>query len=315
MPLGKPQRQHRIARLLEEQVISSQVQLVELLATEGLILTQGTVSRDLEELGAVKVRIPGGQMAYAIPELPKDRVTPGGLSEAGAGRVPGRGGPFGQPGRPADAAGFGPRGRFGPRPGRPARTSSAPSPVTTPSWSSARPPTGGRSCPPAWPGSPGSKRNNQRSSSGSTSRPGVFGWARHVGRRPVDGRGVGMRGHRPGGRCRSGRRLRDHPQAGPVGRGRRSRGDRRPGPLRIGLRGSRRAGQRPLRGPLPAGVGAVPAGHRRGARGRRPPSRRHRRGPRLHRQGQRPGPLRGLHPGAGPRPRRHGPDPGLGLQP
>ena len=76
MALGKPQRQHRIARLLEEQVISSQVQLVELLATEGLVLTQATVSRDLEELGAVKVRIPGGQMAYAIPELAKDRVAP-----------------------------------------------------------------------------------------------------------------------------------------------------------------------------------------------------------------------------------------------
>ena len=76
MALGKPQRQHRIARLLEEQVISSQVQLVELLATEGLNLTQATVSRDLEELGAVKVRIPGGQMAYAIPELIKDRVAP-----------------------------------------------------------------------------------------------------------------------------------------------------------------------------------------------------------------------------------------------
>jgi transcriptional regulator of arginine metabolism len=74
--LGKPQRQHRIARLLEEQVISSQVQLVELLATEGLNLTQATVSRDLEELGAVKVRIPGGQMAYAIPELARDRVAP-----------------------------------------------------------------------------------------------------------------------------------------------------------------------------------------------------------------------------------------------
>jgi transcriptional regulator of arginine metabolism len=74
--LGKAQRQHRIARLLEEQVISSQVQLVELLATEGLALTQGTVSRDLEELGAVKVRIPGGQMAYAIPELVKDRLAP-----------------------------------------------------------------------------------------------------------------------------------------------------------------------------------------------------------------------------------------------
>ena len=76
MALGKPQRQHRIARLLEEQVISSQILLVELLATEGLNLTQATVSRDLEELGAVKVRIPGGQMAYAIPELAKDRVAP-----------------------------------------------------------------------------------------------------------------------------------------------------------------------------------------------------------------------------------------------
>ena len=76
MALGKTQRQHRIARLLEEQVISSQIQLVELLATEGLTLTQATVSRDLEELGAVKVRIPGGQMAYAIPELAKERLAP-----------------------------------------------------------------------------------------------------------------------------------------------------------------------------------------------------------------------------------------------
>jgi len=74
--LGKPQRHHRIARLLEEQVISSQVQLVELLADEWPALTQATISRDLEELGAVKVRIPGGQMAYAIPELAKDRLAP-----------------------------------------------------------------------------------------------------------------------------------------------------------------------------------------------------------------------------------------------
>jgi transcriptional regulator of arginine metabolism len=73
---GKPQRQHRIARFLEEQVISSQVQLVELLATEGIVATQATVSRDMEELGAVKVRIPGGQMAYAIPEHAHQRITP-----------------------------------------------------------------------------------------------------------------------------------------------------------------------------------------------------------------------------------------------
>ena len=74
--LGKPQRQHRIARLLEEQPISSQGQIVELLAADGVVATQATVSRDLEELGAVKVRIPGGTMAYALPEHAKEAAAP-----------------------------------------------------------------------------------------------------------------------------------------------------------------------------------------------------------------------------------------------
>ena len=74
--LGKPQRQHRIARLLEEQAVNSQAQLVELLAADGVVATQATVSRDLEELGALKVRIPGGTMAYAIPEHAKERSAP-----------------------------------------------------------------------------------------------------------------------------------------------------------------------------------------------------------------------------------------------
>ncbi len=74
--LGKPQRQHRIARLLEEQAISSQGQIVEMLASEGVVATQATVSRDLEDLGAVKVRIPGGAMAYAVPEHSKDTASP-----------------------------------------------------------------------------------------------------------------------------------------------------------------------------------------------------------------------------------------------
>ncbi|MFN8036062.1 MAG: arginine repressor [Acidimicrobiia bacterium] len=74
--LGKPQRQHRIARMLEEQPVSSQAQLVELLAGDGVVATQATVSRDLEELGAVKVRIPGGTMAYAVPEHAKERAAP-----------------------------------------------------------------------------------------------------------------------------------------------------------------------------------------------------------------------------------------------
>lgn len=73
---AKSQRQHRVARLLETQVVTSQAQLVELLGEEGLVVTQATVSRDLEELGALKVRLAGGDSAYAIPELPRDQVVP-----------------------------------------------------------------------------------------------------------------------------------------------------------------------------------------------------------------------------------------------
>ena len=49
---------------------------MDLLAGEGLIATQATVSRDMEEMGAVKVRVPGGETVYAIPELPKEQLAP-----------------------------------------------------------------------------------------------------------------------------------------------------------------------------------------------------------------------------------------------
>jgi len=74
--LAKPQRQHRIARLLAEQVVTSQSHLVDLLAAEGVHATQATVSRDLEDLGAIKVRVAGGETAYAIPELPSSQRAP-----------------------------------------------------------------------------------------------------------------------------------------------------------------------------------------------------------------------------------------------
>ena len=72
----KTQRQHRITRLLEAHAVTSQGQLVELLSAEGLEATQTTVSRDLEELGALKVRVPGGETVYALPELPVRQVAP-----------------------------------------------------------------------------------------------------------------------------------------------------------------------------------------------------------------------------------------------
>ena len=74
--LTKPQRQHRIQRLLEDQAVSTQEQLVELLAVDGVVATQATVSRDLEDLGAIKVRVPGGETVYAVPAMPKDAVAP-----------------------------------------------------------------------------------------------------------------------------------------------------------------------------------------------------------------------------------------------
>lgn len=76
MRLARPQRQHRVARILEQHAITSQGQVVDFLAAEGVLVTQATVSRDLEELGAVKARMPGGDLVYVIPEQSKDRPAP-----------------------------------------------------------------------------------------------------------------------------------------------------------------------------------------------------------------------------------------------
>ncbi|MEZ5244679.1 MAG: arginine repressor [Acidimicrobiales bacterium] len=74
--MSKARRQHRISSLLEEQSVTSQTQLVELLEAEDIVATQATVSRDLDDLGAIKVRVPGGETVYAIPEHPVDRIAP-----------------------------------------------------------------------------------------------------------------------------------------------------------------------------------------------------------------------------------------------
>ena len=74
--MSKHQRQHRISRILANEVVTSQEQLVRLLADDGVESTQATVSRDLDDLGAVKVRVSGGESVYAIPEHPADRMVP-----------------------------------------------------------------------------------------------------------------------------------------------------------------------------------------------------------------------------------------------
>ena len=74
--MSKHQRQHRISQILANEVVISQEQLVRLLADDGVESTQATVSRDLDDLGAVKVRVSGGESVYAIPEHPADRMVP-----------------------------------------------------------------------------------------------------------------------------------------------------------------------------------------------------------------------------------------------
>ena len=76
MKVTKHQRQHRIAALLESEVVSSQPQLVEMLQAHDIDATQATVSRDLVELGAVKVRLPGGVRAFVLPSEPSEQIAP-----------------------------------------------------------------------------------------------------------------------------------------------------------------------------------------------------------------------------------------------
>lgn len=73
---AKTQRQQKIAELIGKHSVVNQPQLVELLRKAGIVATQATVSRDLEDLGAVKVRVPGGDSVYAIPDFAPARVAP-----------------------------------------------------------------------------------------------------------------------------------------------------------------------------------------------------------------------------------------------
>ncbi len=73
---SKVQRQQAIARLIGKHAVTNQPQLVDLLAEDGIAATQATVSRDLDDLGAVKVRVPGGDTVYAIPEYEPARIAP-----------------------------------------------------------------------------------------------------------------------------------------------------------------------------------------------------------------------------------------------
>ncbi len=67
-------RHHLIVELLGRHPVRSQSELASLLASSGLRVTQGTVSRDLVELDAVRVRDSHGVLVYAVPGEGGDRT-------------------------------------------------------------------------------------------------------------------------------------------------------------------------------------------------------------------------------------------------
>jgi transcriptional regulator of arginine metabolism len=73
-PATKAARHAKIALVLGQPAapVRSQEELAERLAGLGVRVTQATLSRDLDELGAVKLRGPGGALVYALPPDPAD---------------------------------------------------------------------------------------------------------------------------------------------------------------------------------------------------------------------------------------------------
>lgn len=66
---GKPARHARIVAMLDATAVRSQAELAALMAQAGFPVTQATLSRDLDELGAVKMRpADGGLPVYVVPQ-------------------------------------------------------------------------------------------------------------------------------------------------------------------------------------------------------------------------------------------------------
>jgi transcriptional regulator of arginine metabolism len=70
----KAARQQRIIDLLNAHEVRSQAELARLLADDEVDVTQATVSRDLDELGAVRVRAASGHLVYAVAPEGGSRV-------------------------------------------------------------------------------------------------------------------------------------------------------------------------------------------------------------------------------------------------
>ena len=87
-PATKTSRHQQIVELVTHHEVQSQGELAALLADQGVDVTQATLSRDLVELDAVKVRSPSGALVYAVPGEGGDRRPHApGETAAGAARL------------------------------------------------------------------------------------------------------------------------------------------------------------------------------------------------------------------------------------
>lgn len=87
-PATKSARHQRIIDLVTHHEVHSQTELADLLAEHGVVVTQATLSRDLVELDAVKVRAESGALVYAVPAEGGDRTpTPPRASAAASQRL------------------------------------------------------------------------------------------------------------------------------------------------------------------------------------------------------------------------------------
>jgi transcriptional regulator of arginine metabolism len=106
-PVTKAARQAQIADILTRTRVRSQEELADLLAQRGVKVAQATLSRDLDELGAVRLRGTGGGLVYALPGEPGGPGSrPGGVAagipvKAGGAGAPGGAGGASQAGAAA----------------------------------------------------------------------------------------------------------------------------------------------------------------------------------------------------------------------
>ncbi len=105
-PATKAARQARIAAILAREQVHSQEQLAGLLSQlAGLHVTQATLSRDLDELGVVRLRAASGALVYALPGDPGGPGSPPGTAFDYPERRPAPPGPPTAPGGGVPAAG------------------------------------------------------------------------------------------------------------------------------------------------------------------------------------------------------------------